>query len=425
MESGFVTFIGKQERPTRSINNIRKVGDILGIDDDIVNTIIYPQDVHVFRLHINLVGHPINVWGCTSFHNRARGIYKGGIRISSDVDIWNTIELSRLMTLKTSLVDLELGGAKTGIRFDISEAYKLLGKKQYDIKIESYVKKEIIREFAHHYREILLKKHYVPAPDINTGPAEMALIYDETHEPSSVTGKPEGVPGWLPGRKEATGYGVFIVVKNLIAKTKQKPEETTVAIQGFGNVGSNVAFFLDKLGVKIVAVEDKDGSVYKEEGIDVASLSKYVTSNGTVKGFCDPAADFFGVEVDIMIPAAINDAIDVKAAKKIKAKYIVEGANSPTTPEAMDILEKKGVIIIPDILSNAGGVIASSVEYANPISTQKMDNEEVFGMIKRKIGKSMDLASDIAKERSISLDLACTFLSAERLIKTMKNRGWT
>ncbi|GAG05544.1 unnamed protein product, partial [marine sediment metagenome] len=198
----------------------------------------------------------------------------------------------------------------------------------------------------------------------------------------------------------------------------------TVAIQGFGNVGSNAAFFLDKLGVKIVAVEDKDGSVYKEEGIDVASLTKYVETNGTVKNFCDPAPDFFGVEADIMVPAAINDAIDAKAAKKIKAKYVVEGANFPTTPEAMDILEKKDVEVIPDILSNAGGVIASSVEYANPVSTQKIDKEEVFSMIEKKIGKNLNLASDIAEERSISLDLACTFLSAERLIKTMKNKGW-
>lgn len=424
METEFEAFFGKQQRPTRSINNIRKVGDILDIEPRTVNELIYPQDVHVFRLHINLVEHPLSVWGCISFHNRAKGIYKGGIRISSDLDIWDTIELSRLMTLKTSLVDLEFGGAKTGLRFDMSKAYKLFGKEEYDIKFESYVKKEIIKEFAHHYHDILSKKQYVPAPDINTGPAEMAWIYGETHEPSSVTGKPEGVPGWLPGRKEATGYGVYIVVKNLIEKMGQKPGETTVAIQGFGNVGSNSAFFLDKLGVKIVAVEDKDGSVYNEEGIDVTSLTKYVTSNGTVKGFCDPAPDFFGVEADIMVPAAINDAIDAEAAKKIKAKYVVEGANFPTTPEAMEIFEKKGIEVIPDILANAGGVIASSVEYANPVSTQKMDKEEVFAMIERKISKNLNLALDIAKERSISLDLACTFLSAERLITTMQNKGW-
>jgi len=424
MDSDFGAFIGKQERPTRSINNIKKVGDILGIEPNIIHDVIYPQDVHVFRLHINLVGHPISVLGCVSFHNRARGIYKGGIRISSDLDIWDIIELSRLMTLKTSLVNLEFGGAKTGIRFDMPKAYDLVGKEGYDIQFESYVKKEIIKEFAHHYRDTLLKKQYVPAPDINTGPSEMAWIYGETHEPSSVTGKPEGIPGWLPGRKESTGYGVYTIVKNLIGKMKQKPEETTIAIQGFGNVGSNSAFFLDKLGAKVVAVEDVNGSVYNKDGINVASLSKYVTKNGTVNGFCEAPDDFFGLDVDIVVPAAINDAIGTKEAKKIKAKYIVEGANFPTTPDAMEILEKKGVEVIPDILANSGGVIASSVEYANPVSTQKMEKEEVFAMIEKKISKTLELASDIAKERSVSLDLACTFISAERVITTMKNKVW-
>jgi len=424
MDGDFGAFIGKRERPTRSINNIKKVGDILNLDQNTIREVIYPQDVHVFRLHINLVGHPISVLGCVSFHNRARGIYKGGIRISSDLDIWDTIELSRLMTLKTSLVGLEFGGAKTGIRFDMPHAYDLVDKKGYDAKFESYVKKEIIKEFAHHYRDTLLKKQYVPAPDINTGPSEMAWIYGETHEPSSVTGKPEGIPGWLPGRKEATGYGVYIIIKNLIERMKQKPEEIAVSIQGFGNVGSNSAFFLDKLGAKIVAIEDVSGSVYNKEGINIASLSKHVKKNGTVKGFCEAPDDFFGLDVDIVVPAAINDAIGAKEAKKIKAKYVVEGANFPTTLDALEIFEKKGVEVIPDILANAGGVIASSVEYANPVSTQKMDKEEVFTMIEKKISKTLGLASDIAKERSVSLDLACTFLSAERLIATMKNKGW-
>ena len=217
--------LGKSERETRSIANIRQAGELLGIAREHIEDIISPQDIHVFRLHTNMLGEAITVWGCTAFHNKARGFYKGGIRISADVTIWETIELSRLMTLKTALTDLEMGGAKTGINFDVKALYAHFNKEGYDPEFERQIKRAIIKEYAHHYRGMLEKRRYVPAPDLGTGPDEMVAIYNETHEPSSVTGKPEGISGWLPGRTEATGYGVYAIIRHLLPELGKAPEE--------------------------------------------------------------------------------------------------------------------------------------------------------------------------------------------------------
>jgi glutamate dehydrogenase/leucine dehydrogenase len=411
---------------SRSVENIRRSGEVLGIRPDTVESLINPQDVHVFRLHADLFGEPTSVWGCTSFHNKARGIYKGGIRISPDVNVWETIELSRLMTLKTALTEIELGGAKTGINFDMRAAYARFGRSGYDHDFERSIKRSIIKEYAHHYRGMLEKKRYVPAPDLGTGPEEMLAIYDETHEPSSVTGKPEGVPGWLPGRAEATGYGVSVVVRRLIDESKWRPQDATVAVHGFGNVGAHAANFLHEHGVKIVAAYDLGGGIANASGLDIPGLAAHARSRGSVAGF-DSAisqSDFFKLPVDYLIPAAVNDSISEEIALTLGAKCIVEGANFPVTLSARDVLENRGITVVPDILANAGGVIASGEEFLHAVSTTKIKPEEVRSVIAEKIGANLDIAVDYARRSGTCLDVACTMVAVERVHHTMRQQGW-
>ncbi len=419
-------FLGSFERLSRSTQNIKAASAALGLPDAATESLIAPQDLHVYRLHPSINGKPVCVWGCTSFHNRARGIYKGGIRIDGEVGIGETIELSRLMTLKTALVELEFGGAKTGIQFDMAKAYEMAGIKSYDPLFEKAVKRSIIREYAHNYRGMLEKRRYVPAPDMGTGPDEMVVIYDETKQPSSVTGKPDGVPGWLPGRAEATGYGVAFVVGKALAALGKARSETKVAVHGFGNVGFHAANFLSKSGARIVAVADRLGAVENAAGIDVAALSEHVRASGSVVNFegAAPAKDFWGSDADVMIPAATNDAIDGKAAARIKAKIVAEGANFPTTREGLAVLESKGALLIPDILANAGGVLASSIEYHSPSSTRKIKKEEVFRAIEEALGRNYDAAMANAQERGVSLDLSCSMLAVDRVFRSMRSHGW-
>ncbi len=415
------------QEPSRSIINIRKAGEILGIENAKIENLIAPQDLHVYRLHPNIGGFPLSVWGCTAFHSRARGIYKGGIRISPEVDTGETMELARLMTLKTALVELELGGAKTGIKFDMRIAYKLLGKTEYDPEFERGVKRAIMREYAHHYRGMLSRSRYVPAPDVGTGPNEMVVIYDETKNPASVTGKPEGVPGWLPGRSEATGYGVYYTTKTALSWTGKDLGGVRIALQGFGNVGMNAARFLVAKGAVIVAVADKVGAVVDNKGLDIEALAEHVSRFGTVQGFAATAVtpeDFFATPCEVLIPAAINDAITAAEAKVIQASYIVEGANFPTTYKALEVLTARGVVVVPDIIANAGGVIASCEEYTHPTATSKLTHQDVYQTIEKSIGKNLEASWELAEGEGLNLDTACTLIAVDRVYRTMRNHGW-
>ncbi len=426
-EKGLQRFYHREAAVSRSVQNIRQACGLLGLSAEQAEILVDPQEIHIYRLHPNVGGLPVTVWGCTAFHNRCRGTYKGGIRISDDVSVDETVELARLMTLKTALAELELGGAKTGLQFDMREAYRRLGKEGYDPAFETSVKRAIMREYAHHYRGMLERKRYVPAPDMGTGPQEMIIIYDETKNPASVTGKPEGIPGWLPGRAEATGYGVYYVLKRYAERRGLRLDELRVAIQGFGNVGSHGALFLSRAGARIVAVADKAGAVGEPAGLDVEALAKHVRQHGSVKDF--PArelslAEFYAQPTDCFVPAAINDSLTAEVAETLNTQVVIEGANFPTTCGGREKLLARGIELIPDIIANAGGVIASCEEYTHPVSTCKLSKEQVFATIEKAIGRNLELAWNVATERKVNLDLACSLVAVERLYLTMRNHGW-
>jgi len=412
---------------SRSIVLINKAAKIIGLNEEETLDIIQPQEIEIYKLHTNILGKNFGIWGCTALHNKSRGLYKGGIRIRPDVNIFEVVELSRLMTIKTACVDLEFGGAKTGIKFDIKESYQIFGIDKYDPVFEANIKRGILHEFAHHFKDLLETNAYVPAPDIGTNSLDMVAIFNETNNPSTVTGKPGGVPGWLPGRDEATGYGVTRCVLDMLDDLSIEPKEAKVAIQGFGNVGMNTAKFLFEKGVKVISVADKDAIICDFNGLDIGKLAKHTLKNGTIKGF--PVKEitneeFFSLDVDVLVPAAISNVITKDNADLIKARGIVEAANMPIHYNAEKILAKKGIMIIPDIIANAGGVIASGEEYSKSLSAKYMKKEETYSMITKRVIDNLNLAKNIARENDVNLNLACYILALRRIYQAQNMRGW-
>ena len=350
------------------------------------------------------------------YHNMVRGAAKGGIRIAANVTMEETTDLAERMTLKTALTGIPFGGGKSGIRME-------------NKNLSPYDKKEIIKEYVHLIRNDLMSGVYIPAPDMGTGPREMAIIYGELHIPECVTGKPVGIGG-LPGRKEATGYGVAMSAIHAYSKYfKKDMKGVKVAVQGYGNVGSWAAYFLHDRGAKVVAISDVTGGIYNKEGIDITRLSEYVKEKNQVTGF--PGSDEISNEellalddIEILIPAAVENVINDKTAPKIKAKIIVEGANGPTTAEGDKIIDQKGIILVPDILANSGGVIGSYIEWRSSKSGSITPVVEVYKIISDLIIQSFERVSDLASKEKMTNRNASLVLATQEVISAMQERGW-
>jgi glutamate dehydrogenase/leucine dehydrogenase len=416
------------EPVTRSRALMQRAGERMGLPQHEIMELVTPQQVTTFRIPCKILGKVINFVGVLALHNNARGPFKGGIRLASDVTIWETIELSRLMTLKCAACDIEFGGGKTGIRVDMPALYNRFGRgPKRDLEFEKIISLDAVEYYSQHFRDVFSKHVYIPAPDMGTGPDEMAFIYNETLDPASVTGKPEGTPGWLPGRKESTGVGCcYIALRALHEFLGLDPAQARIAIQGFGNVGKPLAEGLAEAGCKIVAITDFFGGVYNPEGLNIADLLEYESIHKTVDGFGGGEAftneALFEADVDCLIPAAAGDVIHSHNAGNIKAKLVVEAANMPTTVEGMDILQQRGIRVVPDILANAGGVIASMLEYSSSLSAVKPCKEDVLETCKRKIGENFALAVQRAAEHQVSVTEAAVSMATERVYKVMKSR---
>jgi glutamate dehydrogenase/leucine dehydrogenase len=254
----------------------------------------------------------------------------------------------------------------------------------------------------------------------------MAAIFGETHMRECVTGKPIGIGG-LPGRREATGYGVAVIAERAARELLNSGlSGLTVGVQGFGNVGSWTCTFLSELGAKIVAVADVSGGTVNREGIDVEKLKEHVAKHGGVEGYGKHLSneELFKLDVDILIPAAIGGVITGENAGDIKAKLIVEGANAPTTREGDEILAKRGIPLVPDILANAGGVIASYDEWMLAKSGSRTNKEETYSTVRKALFTAFGEIMSYSSEHEVSLRKAALALAASRLISTMEDRGW-
>jgi len=348
------------------------------------------------------------------YHNTARGPAKGGIRLSPYVTLDETVDLAERMTWKTALVKLPFGGGKSAIA--INPATMTL-----------FERINLFHEFVHVMQWELLSGAYVPAPDLGSTPQDMAIIYGETHRLESVTGKPPRVGG-LPGRLEATGRGVAHTVRLAMNRFLGKAiEDATVAVQGFGNVGSWTARFLADWGARIVAVSDVTSGVHDANGLNIAGLKAFISRHAEIKdapGEKITNRELLALDVDCLIPAAVENVLTRDSAPHVKARLVVEGANGPTTPEADAVLADSGVTVIPDILANSGGVIASYIEWRKAKSGSITGRDEVFESVEQLISATCDEVCAIAAEKSVLPRTAAQIAAVGEVISAMHDRGW-
>ena len=345
----------------------------------------------------------LNFQGILVIDNTARGPGKGGIRFIQDVTEQEVMALARTMTWKNAIADLPFGGAKAGIRADPKREDKEL----------------IIRKFARMISEYL-GKEYIAGPDMYTGEKEMAWIVDEVNNLKAATGKPLELNG-LPHELGSTGYGVAIATQ-LACKSYGLPKDASVAIEGFGNVGSFTAKFLSEKGFKIVAVSDSKGAIYNSEGLNVEKLIEIKKRTGRVIDYPDgkkfEREKLLTLDVDILIPAAKAYTINESNKDEIKAKLIVEAANIPIREDIEVELEQKGIKIVPDFVANAGGVISSWIEYEYGSKIDLM-----FKTIDEKISKNVKLVLEKAEKENISTRQAALLIAQQRVKKAMEWRG--
>ena len=356
-------------------------------------------------------------------HSSARGPCKGGIRFHQSVSIDEVKALAMWMTWKCAVVNIPFGGAKGGVQVDVT-------------KLEKDEIRRLTRRFTVNIMPIIGPHHDIPAPDVNTNAETMGWIMDTVSMYRGatvldiVTGKSTDLGG-SAGRREATGRGVMLSTLELLKRWHMTPGATTVAVQGFGNVGSVSADLLHKEGCRIVAVSDVTGGYYNPNGLPIRRMIEHckTTKHHTLDGFDAPGVskitneELLELEVDILVPAALEKQITAKNAEKIKAKAIVEGANGPTTPEAGRILNKKGKVVVPDILANSGGVVVSYFEWVQSIQSFFWDEEEVNKNLKNVIVKSFADVWDLALREKLTMRDAATQIAVERVAMAMEERG--
>jgi glutamate dehydrogenase (NAD(P)+) len=395
-----------------------QAADVIGLAPKVREILLTPNRV----IKVEVVeeaddGQLMHYTGFRVQHNSSRGPCKGGLRYHPTMDEDHAAALANLMTWKTAIVDVPFGGAKGGINCDPSQ-------------MSRFELERVTRRFVEQCKEVIGPTIDIPAPDVNTNADVMAWIMDEYSRhagfsPGVVTGKPLHLFG-SEGREEATGRGVMYALEEALRDRGGELSGTTVALQGFGNVGSHAARLIAGRGGKIVAVGDHLGGVSNEAGLDVAALVAWASEHRTVAGFAGGDA-FEGPEVitwpaEVLIPAALEDAIDENNADQVKAKIIIEAANAPTTPEADTILRDKGVLIVPDILANAGGVTVSYFEWAQNIQQFRWELDRVNTELEKSMRRAYGSVRDIAREKSVDLRTAAFVLAIQRVGRAALSR---
>ncbi len=353
-------------------------------------------------------------------HNTSRGPGKGGVRFHQDVTLSEVMALSAWMTVKNAAVNVPYGGAKGGIRLDPKTLTR--GELQ-----------RVTRRYTSEIGIIIGPNKDIPAPDVNTDAQIMAWMMDtySMNQGSTasgvVTGKPISLGGSL-GRHEATGRGVFVVGCEAAAKQGLDIVGARIAVQGFGNVGGIAARLFAEAGAKVVAVQDHQTTVIREGGLNIPALLQYVATHGSVAGFpdadeCADRAQFWAIDCDILIPAALEQQINENNASSIRAKIILEGANGPTTPEADDILHDKGVLIVPDVIANAGGVTVSYFEWVQDFSSFFWTEDEINLRLTRIMREAFSAVWKLAEERKVSLRTAAFIVACTRVLEAREMRG--
>jgi glutamate dehydrogenase (NAD(P)+) len=352
-------------------------------------------------------------------HNTSRGPGKGGVRFHPDVTLSEVMALSAWMSVKNAAVNLPFGGAKGGIRVDP----KTLSRSELE---------RLTRRYTGEIGVIIGPTKDIPAPDVNTNEQIMAWMMDTysmnegTTSSGVVTGKPLALGGSL-GRREATGRGVFTVGCEAAKRMGLPIEGARIAVQGFGNVGGIAALLFVKAGGRLVAVQDHAASLYNGAGIDASALWDHVQLQGSIMGYADAetvtADAFWDTPCDVMIPAAMEQQITPDNAHRIQARLVIEGANGPTTPEADDILRDRNILVVPDVIANAGGVTVSYFEWVQDFSSFFCSKDDINARLLRLMTDAFEAVWQVAQENKVSLRTATFVIACKRILHARELRG--
>ncbi|MFC6307584.1 Glu/Leu/Phe/Val dehydrogenase [Paraburkholderia dipogonis] len=402
------------------LRQVDRVAPYLGSLSRWLETLKRPKRILIVDVPIELDnGTVAHFEGYRVQHNVSRGPGKGGVRYHQDVTLSEVMALSAWMSVKNAAVNVPYGGAKGGIRVDP----RTLSRGELE---------RVTRRYTSEIGIIIGPNTDIPAPDVNTNEQIMAWMMD-TYSMNQgqtatgvVTGKPITLGGSL-GRREATGRGVFVTASEAARRIGVDIEGARIAVQGFGNVGGIAARLFQEAGSKLVAVQDHTGSLYKSTGIDAVALLEHVARTGGVGGF--PEADsvtneeFWTVESDILIPAALENQITEKNASKIKTKIVVEGANGPTTTAADDILHDRGILVIPDVVANAGGVTVSYFEWVQDFSSFFWTEDEINQRLERVMREAFAAVWQVSSEQKVSVRTAAFIVACKRILEARELRG--
>ena len=392
------------------------VAERLNLDPGILAVLSEPERELTVRVPVKMSDGHVRVFkGFRVQHSSARGPCKGGIRFHSQVDLDEVRGLAALMTWKCAVVGIPYGGAKGGVSCDPSHL------------TENEIR-SLTRSFTRAIMPIIGPSRDIPAPDVNTNPQVMAWMVDEAaamlggSSSGIVTGKPVPLGGSL-GRKEATGLGVAIATRELLKRRGQPLDETTVAIQGYGNVGMAAATFLHQMGCRIVAVSDISGGFYAPVGLDIPQINQHVQAHPRflLEGYSQPGLErlnndeLLTCQADVLIPAALEHQIRADNASAIRASMIVEAANGPTTPEADAILQQRGIAVVPDILANAGGVVVSYFEWVQNLHGLFWDEAEVNRNLEHIMTTSFDRVWRFSGDNQVTLRTGAYMLAVQRV----------
>ncbi len=400
---------------------VKTACDKLGLDPKVYEILKQPMKVLEVAIPVKMDDGSIRVFtGYRAQHNDAVGPTKGGIRFHQNVTRDEVCALSIWMTFKCSVTGIPYGGGKGGVIVDPSTL------SQGELE-------RLSRGYIQAIYKLIGAQVDVPAPDVNTNGQIMAWMVDEYNklvgrsELGVITGKPVEFGGSL-GRNAATGFGVAVVAREAAKKVGIDFKGASIAVQGLGNVGSHTALNLQKLGGKIVAVCEWNGSIYDEKGLDINALVAYMKQNKKIVGFPGSKeitkAEFFALPVDILVPAALENQITAEVAETIKAKLVCEAANGPTTPDGDEVINKKGLLLTPDILTNAGGVTVSYFEWVQNLYGYYWTEKEVEEKEERAMVEAFNSIYAIKEEYNVSMREAAYMFSIKKVAAAMKVRGW-
>jgi len=392
----------------------------LSLDQGIHEVLKHPKRALIVSLPIKMDDGTVEVFsGCRVQHNDARGPFKGGLRYHPDVTLDEVTALAMWMTWKCAVVDIPYGGAKGGVCCNPKE----MSSNELEHLTRRYT--TMMLDYIGPYRD-------VPAPDVYTDEQIMAWMMD-TYSlfkgysvPESVTGKPL-ILGGFKQREESTSRGVAFCIREAMKHLNMKAKDTSVAVQGFGSVGWNLARILHEEGYRIVAVSDSKGGIYNPKGFDPFKVFEHKGKTGTVLGYPDTKQvtneELLELPCDILAPAALENQITKDNADKIKAKIVAEAANGPTTPEADEILEEKGVFVIPDILANSGGVTASYFEWVQNLTRERWSEQEANRRLETMMVKAFGDVYEISQKQKVGMHTAALILGVGRVAEAIKTLG--